>query len=97
MNQEMRRARKRGLPVEKISRAEIFERDDYTCHICCQPIDGSPVLDHLIPLALPDSPGHVRANVAAAHAFCNSSKCARVRPEDYELYLKLSKDQAAVR
>ncbi|MGV9540912.1 HNH endonuclease [Nocardia beijingensis] len=88
-NQEMRRARKRGLPVEKISRAEIFERDNYTCHICHGVIEDKPVLDHLIPLALPDSPGHVWENVAAAHGFCNSSKCARVRPEDYELYLRL--------
>ena len=96
-NQEMRRARKRGLPVEKISRAEVFERDNYTCHICQRLIEDGPVIDHLIPLALPDSPGHVWANVAAAHAFCNSSKCARVRPEDYELYLRLKQGTAPVR
>lgn len=89
-NQEIRRARKRGLPSEPISRAEIFARDNYTCHICMKPIEDRPVLDHLIPLALKDSPGHVWENVAAAHAHCNGSKGARVRPEDYDLYVRLS-------
>lgn len=89
-NQELRRARKRGLPSEPISRAEIFARDNYTCHICMKPIKDKPVLDHLIPLAHKNSPGHVKENVAAAHAFCNGSKNARVRPEDYDLYIRLS-------
>lgn len=89
-NQELRRARKRGLPVERVSRAEIFERDNYTCHICMEPIEDKPVLDHLIPLAIKGSPGHVRENLAAAHAYCNCSKNARVRPEDYRLYIELS-------
>lgn len=89
-NQEIRRARRRGLPVERISRAAVFERDNYTCHICLKRIDDRPVLDHLIPLALESSPGHVYENVAAAHAYCNSAKNARVRTEDYELYVRLS-------
>lgn len=88
-NQELRRARKRGLPVERISRAEIFERDNYTCHICEQPINDKPVLDHLIPLALKNSPGHVKENLSAAHAYCNSSKNARVTAADYRMYAEL--------
>jgi 5-methylcytosine-specific restriction endonuclease McrA len=89
-NQELRRARKRGLPSERINRADVFARDNYTCHICMKPIEDKPVVDHLIPLALKDSPGHVWENVAAAHAYCNGSKGARVRPEDYDLYIRLS-------
>ena len=55
-----------------------------------EPVTERPVLDHLIPLAHRDSPGHVRENVACAHAYCNASKRDRVRPEDYDLYIRLS-------
>jgi 5-methylcytosine-specific restriction endonuclease McrA len=88
-NQELRRARKRGLPVERISRAEIFARDNYICHICDEPINDKPVLDHLIPLAIKNSPGHVKENVAAAHAYCNCAKNARVTAADYRMYTEL--------
>lgn len=88
-NAAIRRARRRNLPAEDVSRIEIFERDAYICHICILPIEDGPVLDHLIPLAFDYSPGHVKSNVAAAHAFCNFSKCARVRPEDFRLHQEL--------
>ena len=88
-NQEMRRARKKGLPTEQISRAEIFERDNYICHICGDPVTDRPVIDHLIPLANADCPGHVWENVACAHSRCNTVKLHRVRPEDYQRYEEL--------
>jgi 5-methylcytosine-specific restriction endonuclease McrA len=88
-NQDVRRMRRRGLPVERISRAEIFERDEMVCHLCYLPITGKPTLDHIIPIATPCSPGHVWENVAAAHSKCNSGKRDRVTPEDWVLYQEL--------
>lgn len=88
-NQDVRRMRRRGLPMERISRAEIFERDGMLCHLCYLPITGKPTIDHVIPIATPGSPGHVWENVAAAHRACNSSKRDRVRPEDWVLYQEL--------
>lgn len=90
-NAAIRRARRRKLPSERISRHKVFKRDNYTCHLCMKPVvDGRPVIDHIIPLAVDGSPGHVWENVATAHAKCNFSKNARVRPEDYDLYVRLS-------
>lgn len=91
-NQEMRRARRRGAPAEQTDRIAIFERDGWVCHLCLEPIDPalrnrtpmSASLDHVIPLARPDSPGHVPSNVAASHLRCNMSKGAGTlvgRPE----------------
>lgn len=95
-NQLVRRARRRGLPVERINRVEIFERDSWVCHICHQPVDPdlrndpmSANLDHIIPYAEPGSPGHVWQNLALAHRRCNIGKNSRVRPEDWVLYEEL--------
>lgn len=88
-NQTVRRVRRRGLPMERISRAEIFERDQMLCHLCWLPITGKPAIDHIIPIATPGSPGHVWENVAAAHSTCNSSKRDRVTLEDRVLYEEL--------
>lgn len=97
-NQVIRRARRQGLPAERFSRVAVFERDKWICHICGQPVDPelkgkhpmSASLDHLIPLAVPGSPGHVQCNVALAHLRCNLSKCGRVRPEDWALHYRLA-------
>lgn len=96
-NQVMRRARRRGLPAEKFSRFEIFERDGWVCHICRKPVERdlsvygpeSPTMDHLIPLAHPATAGHVRTNVALAHRRCNIGKNHRVRPQDFGMRIKL--------
>lgn len=78
------RARKVAATVESFSHAEIFDRDGWTCHICSTGIDQSlqyphPLsvsLDHVVPLIRGGA--HSRANVAAAHLTCNSSKKDRV-------------------
>jgi hypothetical protein len=78
------KARKRGAAVEDFTRKEIFDRDDWMCHICRTAIDPkttyphplSASLDHVVPLILGGA--HSRANVAAAHLTCNSSKKDRV-------------------
>lgn len=89
-NAEKRRARKRGLPVEAVSRAEIHSRDEMICHLCGTRVDGeTPVIDHVIPIAHPDCPGHVWENLATAHRLCNERKGVRVRSEDYSLVERL--------
>lgn len=106
-NQVVRRARRKNLPAEHFSRFAVFERDDWTCHICqaavnpslSWPDPRSATLDHLIALNDPDSPGHVWVNVACAHARCNLSKNDRTRTEDRELHQRLveaaTRDQLA--
>ena len=85
-NQEIRRARRRGLPAERISRREVFDRDGWMCSLCGERIDQtlsgrhpfSASVDHVIPLAYDWSPGHVWTNVQAAHLRCNISKRDRI-------------------
>lgn len=96
-NQVIRRARMESLPAEAFSRWAVFERDGWVCHLCGLPVDGSlggldpmmPSLDHIIPFNEPGCPGHVWTNVALAHLFCNFSKNARTRQEDWSLHLAL--------
>lgn len=61
-------------------RLEIFERDNWICHICGELVDRalpgrSPMgatIDHLVPLV--DGGQHSRANVALAHNSCNAKR-----------------------
>jgi hypothetical protein len=95
---QRRRAARQGKPVHRIRPADIFERDDWVCHLCTRPIDRvqrgkhplAPALDHLIPVAHPDYPGHIAANLAAAHWACNTAKGARVTADDFALYARLA-------
>lgn len=98
-NQVVRRARRRRLPAERFPVWEIFERDNWVCHICGTAVDEtlhdrhpmSASLDHLIPFSHPASPGHVRSNVALAHLRCNFSKNGRVREADWHLHRQLKR------
>lgn len=97
-NQVIRRARMEALPAEQFSRWAVFERDGWICHLCRLPVDKTlrsrdPMmasLDHIIPFNEPGCPGHVWTNVALAHLFCNFSKNARARHEDWSLHLALT-------
>lgn len=70
---------------------EIFERDQWRCHLCGKKVDKaasrrSPEgasIDHLIPLSLggADAP----ANVATAHNRCNREKGVKARDEQLRL------------
>lgn len=78
------RARKMAATVERFTHAEIFERDGWHCYLCSTAIDPalahphplSVSLDHVVPLIRGGA--HSRANVAAAHLTCNTSKKDRV-------------------
>lgn len=86
-----------GKPVERVSLLEIFDRDDWTCHLCSGPIDPNlershpqgASIDHIIPVSDAAYPGHVWENLAAAHLRCNTSKNARVTQHDWALYREL--------
>lgn len=79
----LRKARERiapGRAVEEFGCWEIYRRDGYMCQICGDKLNlavhhshnYSPTIDHIVPLSKGGS--HTRANVQAAHRFCNSLK-----------------------
>jgi len=63
-----------------VSRLAIYERDDWTCHICGDQVDrnaqvpdlAAPVLDHVIPIVRGGP--HTEDNLKTAHFYCNSVK-----------------------
>lgn len=75
-----RRALQHDLNAGRVSRVAIHQRDDWTCHICGDPVDrdavvpdlAAPVLDHVTPLARGGS--HHEDNLRTAHFYCNSVK-----------------------
>lgn len=77
-----RRALLREAFVDPVVPQRIFERDNWTCHICENGINRrlhymhpySATVDHIIPLAKGGL--HSESNVAAAHRYCNRIKGA---------------------
>ena len=77
-----KRARKYDVEYEPIQPRYIYERDNWTCHLCGErvhkshPKDGydplGPSLDHIIPMS--KGGAHIKSNVALAHFICNSIK-----------------------
>jgi hypothetical protein len=76
-----RRARLAGAQViELFDRLDVFERDRWTCYLCCLPTDphaspfspSSPTVDHVVPLSAGGH--HTMANARTACLGCNSSK-----------------------
>jgi hypothetical protein len=82
----LRRAnRVRANRTELFTHRQIFERDDWRCHLCGGKCitggDGRvaplyPTLDHITPLAQGGT--HTSDNVQTAHRKCNSSKGSKV-------------------
>jgi hypothetical protein len=77
-----RRARLAAVPTEWFTKAEIFERDGWRCHICGKRIPKakkyphplSASIDHLVPLSDTANSSHTRDNVRAAHLRCNVTR-----------------------
>lgn len=69
---------------EKIVHLLVFQRDEWTCHLCSKIIDKylrgdswmRATLDHVIPLSKGGT--HTYDNVAAAHWLCNMAKGDRL-------------------
>jgi len=61
-------------------RHSLYERDNWTCHLCSKPIDRAahwnsdyaPSLDHIVPRSAMLIPDHSPANLLTAHRVCNS-------------------------
>lgn len=81
---QARRARLAAVTVEPFLPSAVYERDDWTCGLCGEPIDQSakkphpksPSIDHVIPIILGGE--HSLRNVQAAHLGCNVRKGGRL-------------------
>ncbi len=64
------KVRKRLAMVERVSLAEIWERDHGICQICMKPVTKATAsLDHILPLAVGGD--HSRRNLRLTHIACN--------------------------
>lgn len=73
---------KRGgkFVIEPRTRRAIYERDDFTCQLCREPVDIDadpwsdwyPSLDHIVPQSHVLIPDHSPANLRTAHRWCNA-------------------------
>lgn len=85
---KLRRAQAVRAGYEIVSRAAVFERDRWTCHLCGKaahrdaqaPYDPHvATLDHVIPLSKGGS--HTMENLRTAHFICNSRKGNRLQSD----------------
>ena len=75
--------------ISPIRRAELYERDNWTCQLCFDPVDPTlhysdawaATLDHIIPQSWMLIPDHSESNLQLAHRMCNSLKGDRVEME----------------
>ena len=73
----------RPRPVLKMTRREVFRRDNYTCQYCGKKTSDLTI-DHVIPRHLGGK--HVWNNVVAACSHCNHRKGGRL-PEEVNMRL----------
>jgi 5-methylcytosine-specific restriction endonuclease McrA len=73
--------------ISRERRLAIYERDDWTCQLCGDPVDMdadpqrddlAPSLDHIVPRSLQAIPDHSDQNLRLAHRGCNARRGARV-------------------
>lgn len=77
-------ARKRAGEYERFNNREVFERDEWICQVCGDPVDPelrwpevmSASLDHINPVSRGGN--HTRANTQLAHLVCNIKKSNKV-------------------
>lgn len=84
-NSARRRALGVSAKITKGQRWQVFERDNWTCQICGDPINRTPTsptapdaacIDHRLPLARGGS--HGLSNWQTAHQYCNSVKGSKI-------------------
>jgi hypothetical protein len=74
------RAERFGVEYEVVIRSKVFERDEWTCGICNEPVDRlvtypnpmSVSLDHIMPMCAGGT--HTYDNVQCSHLHCNVTK-----------------------
>jgi 5-methylcytosine-specific restriction endonuclease McrA len=79
-HKQMQRARRAGVACERVDPRVVYARDDWTCHVCGEPIDmdapartpRSATIDHVVPLS--KGGAHSMENVRPAHFLCNCIK-----------------------
>lgn len=101
-NDAVRRARKFGVPAEFFLRSEVFDRDNWICHICKEEIPPGvrgtrtpsgthqplgPVIEHVVPLSMGGP--HTLENCRTAHWTCNAQKYKSL---DFSLARELDAD-----
>ena len=90
---QQRRAKLLGSVVEDFTSKEIFERDNYICHLCGKrvrkkykfPDTRCPTIDHIIPISRGGN--HTKSNVKCAHHGCNIRKCNRTTDNGEQLLM----------
>ena len=82
----------RPRPRIKLTRREVFRRDDYTCQYCGRHALELTV-DHIVPKHLGGQ--HIWTNVVAACAYCNHRKGGRTLEESRMTLLKTPKEPPA--
>ena len=82
----------RPRPRVKLTRREIFRRDNYTCQYCGRR-DAPLTVDHILPKHLGGQ--HTWTNVAAACPGCNHRKGGRRLEEVYMSLLHVPKEPPA--
>ncbi len=79
------RARKYGCEYEPVRKADIYERDNWTCWICGERVDltvhsnhaSYPSIDHIVDMS--EKGPHTHANIRCAHRGCNTERYRRNR------------------
>ena len=82
----------RPRPHVKLTRREVFRRDNYTCQYCGKH-DGGLTVDHVVPRHLGGQ--HVWTNVVAACPSCNHRKGGRKLEESRMVLLHKPKEPPA--
>lgn len=88
----------RGTWIMPSRRLSIYERDDWTCKICGEPVDRdadvgdnmAPSLDHIIPRSR--GGGHESENLRTAHRVCNSRRGANVEGVSHDEWASAVRD-----
>jgi 5-methylcytosine-specific restriction endonuclease McrA len=82
----------RPRPRVKLTRREVFRRDNYTCQYCGRH-DTPLTVDHILPKHLGGK--HIWTNVAAACPSCNHRKGGRRLEEAHMHLLHIPKEPSA--
>lgn len=73
-------ANRGGNWITLLARQAIYERDNWTCQLCYEPVDPAadplsdwfPSLDHIVPQSHMLVPDHSPDNLRTAHRWCNA-------------------------
>lgn len=77
-----RKDNSKGDFISRSERLAIYERDNWTCQLCFEPVDPNlhylddwaASLDHIVPRSHMLFPDHSPSNLRLAHRWCNSAR-----------------------